>query len=597
MGKTKTTIESNQEKSSGLSVYLRLIQYSKQYWVQIAVAVVGFAIVAAMNAIFAYSIKPLLDEGFTNRNPTIIQWLPIAIAALFIVRSVGSYLGIYYIGRVGHLVVRELRAAMHKNLLILPPDYYEATAAGNILSKFTFDVERVASASAKSLTILVREVLQVIFSLALMLWLSWQLTAVLIIVSPLIYMVINYASKKFRDVSHKIQASIGNISTRVEEAISGHTVVKMFNAELFERERFGVVNEKNRRNQFKLVAVKALNTPLVQMIVGIAFAIVIFVAFLPSVSKALSPGTFMSFVAAVMMMLNAARKLTMINEPLQSGIAASESVFGLIDQPQQKDAGDIEVDRCHGDIEFRNVSFQYPSKNDAALVDISFQSKSGEMVALVGKSGSGKSTLVKLLPRFYDVEKGDIRLDNISLENIRLADLRRQIAMVSQDVILFNDTIENNICYAMPEKTNDEIRGAARRAHAADFIEKLPQQYQTMVGDKGVLLSGGQRQRVAIARALLKDAPILIFDEATSSLDSESEYHIQEALKEIRKDRTTFVIAHRLSTIESADFILVMDQGRIVERGTHVELVNQNGLYAQLYNRQFKPNSTQVVNG
>lgn len=597
MGKTPTATKSGEEKSSGLSVYLRLIQYSKQYWLQITVAVIGFAIVAAMNAVFAYSIKPLLDEGFTDRNPVIIQWLPVAIAILFIIRSTGSYLGIYYIGRVGHLVVRALRGAMHEKLLYLPSNYYEATASGSILSKFTFDVERVASASSKSLTIIVREALQVFFCLTLMLWLSWKLTVVLLIASPLIFLAVNYASKKFRDVSHKIQASIGSISRRVEEAVGGHTIVKIFNAEEFERTEFRTINEKNRRNQFKLVAVKALNTPLVQMIVGVAFAIMIYVAFLPSVSEDLSPGTFMSFVATVMMLLNAARKLTLINETLQSGIAASESVFSLIDQPSQHDAGEIEMQRCEGNIEFRDVSFKYATKPEAALTNISFKSNSGELIALVGKSGSGKSTLVKLLPRFYELDSGEIRLDNIPINQIRLADLRRQIAMVNQDVILFNDTIENNIAYAMPEKSTKEIQEAARRAHAAEFIDELPKQYQTMVGDKGVLLSGGQRQRIAIARALLKDVPILIFDEATSSLDSESEFHIQEALKELRKDRTTFVIAHRLSTIESADCILVMDQGNIVEQGSHSDLVTRNGVYAQLYNRQFKSNTTQVVNG
>lgn len=596
MGKTPAT-DPGQEKSSGLSVYLRLIQYSKKYWVQITVAIIGFALVAAMNAVFTWLIQPLLDEGFTKRNLDVIRWIPFAVAAIFIVRSIGSYLGIYYIGRVGHLVVQELRGAMHNKLLNLPADYYEATVSGNILSKFTFDVERVAAASAKSLTILAREALQVLFSLGLMIYLSWKLTVVLLVISPLIYLVVNYASKRFRSVSHRIQASIGDISKRVEEIVSGQTIVKVFNAENFEKQRFESVNQKNRRNQFKLVATKALNTPLVQMIVGVAFAVVIYVAFLPSVSSDMTSGTFMSFVTAVMMLLNAARRLTLVNETLQSGIAASESVFDLIDRPSQIDEGNVALERCKGDIEYDSVSFKYANKSESALEKISFQSNSGELIALVGKSGSGKSTLVKLLPRFYDALSGEIRLDKIPIKNIKLADLRRQIAMVNQDVILFNDTIENNIAYAMPNKSNQEIREAARRAHAAVFIEELPDKYQTVVGDKGVLLSGGQRQRIAIARALLKDAPILIFDEATSSLDSESEYHIQEALKEVRKNRTTFVIAHRLSTIESADKILVMEQGQIVEQGTHQELVKQNGVYARLYNRQFKSNSTQVVNG
>ena len=597
MGKTKSASKVDDSKSSGLSVYLRLIRYTKQYWLQITVAVIGFAIVAAMNTIFAWLIQPLLDEGFTNRNPLVIQWAPIAVAVIFIVRSTGSYLGIYYIGRVGHLVVRELRAAMYEKLLYLPTGYYETNAAGNILSKFTFDVERVASASAKSLTILAREILQVLFSLGLMLYHSWQLTLVLLVISPLIYFVINYASKRFRKVSHKIQASIGGISKRVEETVGGNAIVKIFNAEKFEQERFSLINEKNRRNQFKLVAVKALNTPLVQMIVGVAFAVVIFVAFIPSVSSTLSSGAFMSFVTAVMMLLNAARKLTMVNQTLQSGIAASESVFGLIDLPEQKDEGTAELHDCKGRIEFSDVSFQYKTKDDKTLSNITFSAEPGELIALVGKSGSGKSTLVKLLPRFYEINKGEILLDGISIQNIRLSDLRKQIAMVNQDVILFNDTIENNIAYANTDKSAQQVREAARRAHADEFIEKLPDQYDTVVGDKGVLLSGGQRQRIAIARALLKDAPILIFDEATSSLDSESEFHIQTALREIRKNCTTFVIAHRLSTIESADKILVMDYGHIIEQGTHEELLNLHGEYAQLYHREFKSQATQVVNG
>ncbi len=597
MGKTKAATEFDEEKSSGLSIYLRLVQYAINHWPQLAVAVTGFAIVAGMNAAFTWLIMPLLDDGFTNRDESVMRWIPIAIAVIFVFRSIGSYLGIYYIGRVGHIVVKELRAAMHEKLLYSPSEFYDAVAAGEILSKFTFDVERVAWASSKSLTIIVRDTLQILFSLGLMVYFSWKLTAVLLVISPLIYLVVNYASKRFRRISRKIQSSIGDISKRIEEAVSGHSIVKIFSGEEFEKERFRKINEKNRRNQFKLVATKALNTPLVQLIVGVAFAAVIYVAFLPSVIAGLTSGRFMGFVTAVMMLLNAARKLTLINETLQSGIAASESVFALIDQDSQADDGTLRIDRSNGEVEFSDVTFKYVSKPDSALNNVSLKVNSGEMIALVGKSGSGKSTLVKVLPRFYEIQQGEIRLDGLAIKDIRLCDLRRQIAMVSQDVILFNDTIENNIAYAMPAKSSSEIREAARRAHASEFIEKLPEQYETMVGDKGVLLSGGQRQRIAIARALLKDAPILIFDEATSSLDSESEYHIQEALKEIRKNRTTFVIAHRLSTIESADCILVMDQGRIVERGSHAELVNQDGLYAKLYKRQFKSSPTQVVNG
>ena len=554
---------------------------------------IGLAVVAASQLAFTLLLGPIIDEAFVGNSSEGLLWIPLTIAAIFIVRSIGSFLGLYYIGSIGQRIVKVLRTEMHEKLLYFPSSYYDSVTLGSTLSKFTFDVERVSWAASKSIPILVRDTLTVIFLLGLLFYLSWKLTCILLISAPLVYFVIRYATLRFRKLSHRIQTSTGDISTRIEESISAQALVKLFTAENEEINRFELINEKNRRNQTKFVAIKAINTPLVQMIVGMAFAVVIYVAFMPSVKGDLTAGSFASFVAAVMGMLDAARKLTTINQILQAGIAASESVFKFVDQPSQLDEGRVELTSCRGEVEFNHVSFQYRSKPDVVLADVSLSAKSNQMIAFVGKSGSGKSSVVKLIPRFYEIQSGDIKIDGHLIEDISLNSLRKNISMVSQDVVLFNDTIENNIAYAMPDKTRQEVIKAAQQAHAAEFIDKLPENYDTNIGDKGVLLSGGQRQRIAIARALLKDAPILILDEATSSLDSESEYHIQAALDELRKQRTTFVIAHRLSTIESADKIYVMDHGKVVEQGSHAELVQKDGEYANLYHRQFKKSSTQ----
>lgn len=596
MSKTTANNSTPSEKSSGLSIYLRLLQYVKKHSFLLIIAIVGFAVVALTNLAFTALLIPLIDDAFATDSTKPIIWIPIATALIFLVRSLGSFLGLYFTGSVGQQVVKVLRGEMHEKLLYLPAEYYDSASSGQLLSKFSFDVERVTWATSKSIPILVRDSLTVISLLGLMIYLSWKLTLILFIASPLVYIAVAFATKRFRKLSHRIQASVGDITSIVEEAVSGHYIVKLFTAEKDQIDRFEVINDKNRRNQTKFVAVKAVNTPLVQLILGVAFAIVIYVAFLPAVKAGLTPGKFASFVTAVMGMLNAARKLTTINQILQSGIAASESVFKLIDQPVHKNEGTVKISSCQGHVEFDSVSFSYSSQDESALENISLSAKQNQLIAFVGKSGSGKSTLVKLIPRFYDYQSGEIRIDGHRITDITLDSLRKNISMVSQDVILFNDTIENNIAYAMPDKSKQEILDAAERAHATEFINKLPNKFDTLVGDKGALLSGGQRQRIAIARALLKDAPILILDEATSSLDSESEYHIQQALKELQKSRTTFVVAHRLSTIEKADKIFVMDHGKVLESGSHADLISTNGAYSQLYQHQFS-SSTQVANG
>ena len=410
------------------------------------IAIVGLTIVALSNLAFTALLIPLIDEAFVAKDQHGLAWIPMTIVAIFFMRSLGSFLGYYYLGSVGQQVVKELRAEMHEKLLHSPASYYDSSTLGNILSKFTFDVERVTWGGSKSIPIIVRDTLTVIALLGWMLYLSWKLTCILLIAAPLVYIVIRYATQRFRKLSHRIQNSTGDITSRVEEAISAQSIVKLFTAEQSEIERFETINDKNRRNQTKFIAVKAVNTPLVQLIVGVAFAGVIYVAFLPAVKVDLTPGIFASFVTAVMGMLNSARKLTTVNQILQAGIAASESVFKLIDQPAQVDKGKVELpSSCQGDIVFKNVSFSYKSKPELVLDNVSLYAKQNEMIALVGKSGSGKSSLVKLIPRFYEIQSGEIIIDGHSLPDISLKSLRNNISMVSQDVILFNDTIANNI--------------------------------------------------------------------------------------------------------------------------------------------------------
>jgi len=522
-----------------------------------ALAIFGFSIVAACGAIFTWLLVPLLDEAFITDDPGSVIWIPIVIAVLFLARSVGSYLGLYYIGKVGQLVVKKLRAEMHD----------------------TF--------SSKSLPILVRDSLSVLFALILMLYLSWKLTLVLLVFAPFVFSIVAYASRKFRRLSKKLQLSVGEITSRVEEIIGGHTIVKLFTSEQHEQELFERLNEKNRRNQTRIVATKAINTPLVQLILGFAFALVIYIAFIPSVKVDLTPGKFTGFVAAVMTLLSSAKKLTTVNEILQSGIAASISVFGLIDRAKQKDEGQGELPTCHGEVEFDNVSFAYSSDaTEKALNEISLQARPGQMIALVGKSGSGKSTLVKLLPRFYDVENGVIKVDGMGVNTIKINQLRKQIAMVSQDIILFNDTIENNISYSMPEKSKEEIRDAARRAHALEFIENFPEGFDTMVGERGVTLSGGQKQRISIARALIKEPDIVILDDCLSAVDTTTEQQILGYLNGKLKDKTSLIITHRIYSSLQFDHIIVLEDGHIAEQGTHETLLAKGGYYAQVFEQQ-----------
>lgn len=577
--------------SDGKLLYRRLLGYVKPYWKVFLIAAVALMVVASTEAVFAYFLKPMLDGTFVERDPDIITLTPYVLVAIFLVRGVATFLSGYWMAWAARMVIKKLRGEMFERLLRLPVSFFDSIPSGTLLSKLIYDVEQVARATTDVITILVRDSLTVLVLLVLMFYHSWELALIMLIGTPLIAQVITVINHRFRRYSGKIQHSMGDVTQIAEEAIEGQRVVKTFGGEQYELGRFEKANENNRRLNMKLELTSAASVPMIQLIAAIGAAVVLYFALQQVSDKSLSPGTFMSFIAAMMMLLAPMKRLTQITANLQRGIAAADSIFALIDTPAEVDNGNRTLQRCAGAVSYRDVNFSYREDKGAVLQAISFDVEPGQSIAFVGRSGSGKSTLASLLPRFYDVRSGQILIDGQDIREFPLLALRDQIALVSQHITLFNDTIANNIAYGRLEGASREaISAAAEVAHAMEFIRDLPDGLDTLVGENGVLLSGGQRQRLAIARALLKDAPILILDEATSALDTESERHIQAALEGLMENRTTLVIAHRLSTIENADRIVVMDKGRIVESGRHAELLQQGGQYAALYNMQFQEN-------
>lgn len=575
--------------ADGGVIYRRLLGYVKPYWKVFLVAGLALMVVASTEAAFAYFLKPMMDGTFVERDPQVIKLTPYVLVAIFLVRGIATYLSGYWMAWAARRVIKQLRTEMFERLLRLPVSFYDSIASGSLLSKLIYDVEQVARATTDVITILVRDTLTVIVLLILMFYHSWQLALILLIGTPLIAQVINVINRRFRRYSSRLQTSMGDVTQIAEEAIEGQRVVKTFGGEQYELERFEKSNEDNRRLNMKLESTSAASVPVIQLIAAIGAAVVLYFALQQVSEKSLSPGTFMSFVAAMMMLLAPMKRLTKITANLQRGIAAADSIFTFIDTPAEVDEGKRELQRSAGAVSYSDVHFSYRADKGEVLKGVSFDVEPGQSIAFVGRSGSGKSTLVSLLARFYDITAGKILIDGHDIREFPLSVLRDQISLVSQHITLFNDTIANNIAYGRLEGSSREaITAAADAAHAMEFIRELPDGLDTIVGENGVLLSGGQRQRLAIARALLKDAPILILDEATSALDTESERHIQAALEELMQNRTTLVIAHRLSTIENADRILVMDKGTVVESGRHDELLAQNGSYAALYNMQFQ---------
>lgn len=574
--------------SSSWPVLKRLLGYVRERKLGLVAAIIGMAGYAAVDTTFVYSIKPLIDEGLTGQDPNVLKWMPVFVIGIVFLRGICTFLSGYCMAWVGNHVVLSLQQQVFNKLMAMPVAFFDRHNTGNLLSKVTYDASQVSSAASSTLVTLVREGATVIGLLGLMFYHSWQLSLIFFIVGPVVGVMIAVISRRFRRISKGMQAAMGNITSSTEQMLKGHKEVLMFNGQEVEARRFFKVSNKVRQQNMKMVAADSIGTPLVQVIASTALAILLFVATFEDIQQELTPGTFTVIVTSMMMLMRPLKSLTQVNGPYQRGIAASQSLFELLDSEAEQDNGRRELGRARGDIEFRGVTFCYPTKDQPALRDVSFSLSPGKTIALVGRSGSGKSTIASLLTRFYDIDQGEILLDGVDIREYRLSDLRRQFALVSQHVHLFNDTIANNIAYAAQgEYSREQIMAAARVAYADEFIQKLDQGYDTVIGENGANLSGGQRQRIAIARALLRNAPLLILDEATSALDTESERHIQAALEELRKDRTALVIAHRLSTIESADEILVIDEGRVVERGSHAELLARQGAYAQLRSIQY----------
>lgn len=572
---------------NGFRIYQRLLRFARQYWGAFAIGLLATVLSSGTDAAFTWLLKPVLDKGFIARDATFIRWLPLIIVAAFLVRGITSFAANYYMTWAGRNVVMKFRQTLFAHMLRLPASFYDNATSGQLLSALLYNTEQVAKASTDALVTVVQETCFISGLIVVMLSISWKLSLWFMFAVPLIAAVARYASRRMRRLSQNVQQSMGDVTHVAEEAIEGYKVIRTFGGENYEKDKFIAATLQNCKREMKVIATNSLSTATVQQVAGIAIAATIYLA--TSHYAAVSAGGFASMLAAMLAILKPMKNLTAVSSTIQRGIAAAESIFALLDQPAEQDQGSIYVQRVTGKIAYQQVNFAYQPEGAKILSDINFTVEPGQTVALVGRSGSGKSTLVNLLPRFYDPHQGRILIDGQDIRTLHLEDLRNQFALVSQHVTLFNDTILHNIAYGRFSSASEEaVLKAAEAAHAMEFIRELPDGLQTIVGENGVMLSGGQRQRLAIARALLKDAPILILDEATSALDTESERHIQAALEELMKGRTTLVIAHRLSTIEKADNILVLDKGCIVEQGNHQALLNLNGHYARLYQMQFK---------
>ncbi|MCG9597937.1 lipid A ABC transporter ATP-binding protein/permease MsbA [Vibrio sp. Isolate25] len=577
----------NQDETT-LQTFKRLWTYIRLYKAGLAVAVVALIINAVADTYMVSLLKPLLDEGFGDTESNFLRTLPFIVFGMMVLRGLSGFVSAYCLSWVSGNVVMLMRRRIFSQFMHMPVSYFDKESTGGLLSRITYDSEQVAGATSRALVSIVREGASIIGLLVLMFWNSWQLSLVLFIVAPLVAWAIGIVSKRFRKISKSMQDTMGHVTASAEQMLKGHKVVLSYGGQGVERERFDTVSNQMRQQSMKLVAAQAIANPVIQIIASIALVVVLFLASVDSIKEQLTPGTFTVVFSAMFGLLRPLKALTNVTSEFQRGMAASQTLFALMDLETEQDNGQYETDKARGEVTVKNVTFTYEGKEAPALRNVSFSIPKGKTVALVGRSGSGKSTIANLFTRFYDVDSGSIELDGHDIRDYKLTNLRSHFALVSQNVHLFNDTIANNIAYAATEDySREQIEEAARLAYAMDFIDNMDDGLDTIIGENGTSLSGGQRQRIAIARALLRDAPVLILDEATSALDTESEKAIQSALDELQKNKTVLVIAHRLSTIEKADEILVVDEGEIVERGDHATLIEKDGAYAQLHRIQF----------
>ena len=574
---------------STLQTFKRLWPTIKPFKAGLVVSGIALVLNALADSGLIYLLKPLLDDGFGKANNSFLKIMAFVVVGMIILRGITNFISNYCLAWVSGKVVMTMRRRLFKHLMFMPVSFFDRNSTGKLLSRITYDSEMIASSSSGSLITIVREGAYIISLLAVMFYTSWELTLVLFVIGPIIAVLITIVSKIFRKLSKNLQDSMGELTATTEQMLKGHKVVLSFGGQLVEEERFNKVSNNMRRKGMKMVTADSISDPVVQIIASLALAAVLFLATTPLIAEDnLSAGSFTVVFSSMLAMMRPLKSLTNVNSQFQRGMAACQTLFAILDLEPEKDNGTYQAEPAKGALEFKNVSFAYQGKEELALNNISFSVPVGKTVALVGRSGSGKSTIANLVTRFYDIDQGEILLDGVNIQDYRLSNLRENCAVVSQQVHLFNDTIANNIAYAAQDKySREEIIAAAKAAYALEFIEKLPQGFDTVIGENGASLSGGQRQRLAIARALLRNSPVLILDEATSALDTESERAIQSALDELKKDRTVIVIAHRLSTIENADEILVVDHGEIRERGNHKALLEQNGAYKQLHSMQF----------
>ncbi|MEY3807814.1 MAG: lipid export permease/ATP-binding protein MsbA [Pseudomonadota bacterium] len=576
----------NKTSTHSAQVYKRLLTYLKPHRGLFAISIIGFLMYSGTQTLFAALIKHIIDTLQTETREG-MNYLPLLFSGLIIVHGIGAYIGNYFLAKVSTNVVHTLRCEIFDQYTRLPTAYFDANNSGYMISRITNNVGQVTQAVTDAVRTFVREGFTAIGLLIYLFYSNWMLSLVFIAIAPIIVVLVSYVSKRLRGISKKIQESVGDMTHITSELVGGHRVVRSYGGEAYERRRFLESSSYNRRQSLKLSTTMAIHNPIMQFIIAIALSALMYMALF--FMKQASVGEFVGYLTAAFLLPKPIRSLSDANGDIQKGIVAAESLFEVLDEPGEWDDGTYQAERCEGALEFKNLSFQYPGANEQALIDINFKAEPGQTIALVGASGGGKSTLANLVSRFYPHDQGQILLDGVEINAYQLANLRKQLALVNQQVTLFNDTIANNIAYgSLATASRSEITQAATDAYAMEFVGKLAQGLDTEIGENGVKLSGGQRQRLALARALLKDAPLLILDEATSALDTESERYIQAALQKVMRNRTTLVIAHRLSTIESADIILVMDHGRIVERGAHTELLAKNGVYARLHAMQFK---------